>query len=342
MGIISDKDRILDTIITEEGRRQIASGKLQAKFYSFSDAGAIYAVTDQYDSGSISQNNTYRFSFQATNEQKDSITFESDDSGKLRTKEFLYVNSSSILVRNGYISTGSVTGNTRIVTGTSDDFAPLLEGLLSRSLNNFVDQQIISSPDLIDDRFNEFLLSTKKIEFVVTENAPIESQKNGGTQDANINNVESLFADKRLSHIPNYKYLPPINKPRLGASITLPLGMYPHYGQEPIFEFSDLKKELDPIEKSGYSTDIFFSETSKSNRTIGQIFEIGDGQITKLDVIDFGIFTMTNSELTNEDIQKAENEGRMLTTKHVWFVGKVMKDDNGSSTFVNMFTIVAE
>lgn len=341
-GIIDQKTRIFDTLVTEEGRRQISSGKLRAKFYSFSDIGAIYKVTDQYDSGSYSENNTFRFSLEATNESKDSITFESDDSGKLKVKEFFSVGSSSIKVSNGMIITGSNIGNTRIVTGTSEDFVPLLNGLLSKSIDNFTNQYIIGSPDLVDDRFDEFILSNQNVQFVVTEEAPIPSQRNNGTQDANVNNVESLFADKKLSHIPNFKYLPPVNKPRLGSAITLPLGIYPHFGQEPIFEFSDLMRELQPIIDAGYYTDIFFSETSRANRFISQIFEVSDGQIAKLDVIDFGIFSMTDSQLTQEDIEKAESESRTLTTKHVYFVGKMFTDDNGSDTFINLFTVVLE
>ena len=44
----------------------------------------------------------------------------------------------------------------------------------------------------------------------------------------------------------------------------------------------------------------------------------------KLDVIDFGLFP-------------GENE---KTTKHVFFAGKIFIDNNGSSTFVNMFTLI--
>ena len=341
-GILNSKERIFDTIVTEEGRRQIATGKLRASFYSFSDAGAVYKLTDQFDSGSVSENNTFRFSVEATNEQKDSITFETDDSGKLKVKEFLTVGSSSFRVSNGMLITGSLAANTRIVTGTSEDFYPLINGLLSRSIDNFQDQYIIASPDLIDDRFNEFLLSNTNIKFVVTEESPIPSQKNNGTQDASINNIESLFADKRMSHVPNYKYLPPVNKPRIGSSLTMPLGIYPHFGQQPIFEFNDLKKDLQKIEDTGYYSDVSFTETSRANRIVGQFFEIADGQVTKLDVIDFGIFTMTNDQLSQADILKAETEGRTISTRHVWFVGKLITDDNGSDTFVNMFTLISE
>lgn len=341
-GILDDKVRLLDSIVTEFGRSKIASGKLKASFYSFSDVGAIYKVTDKFDSGSVSQNSTYRFSLEATNQSNDFITFISDINGNLQTKEFISVGSSSIKIYNGMIITGSVIGNTKIVSNSSEDFIPLFNGLLSQSIVNFENQYIIGSPDLIDNRFNEFLLSNKEITFKVTEQKPIPSQKYSGTQDANINNVESLFVDRKLSHMPNFQYLAPVNKPRLGSAVSLPLGIYPHFGQEPIFSYNDLRRDLKNFEDNGYYQDIFFTETSVPNRIVSQIFEAADGVIRKLDVIDFGIFTMGNSEVTKNEIQKANDEGRTLTTKHVFFIGKVFTDDNGSDSFVRLFTIVLE
>lgn len=336
-GILDQKSRVLDSIITEEGRRQISQGQLKAVFYSFSDIGAFYKLTDQFDSGSINQNNSFRFSIESTNEPKDSITFESDDSGRLKVKEFISIGSSSVKIHNGMIISGSVAGNTRIISGTDDDFAPLITGILSKSIDNFKNQYIIGSPDLLDNRFNEFLISNKNIQFVVSEDAPILSQRNGGTQDANINNIESLFADKRLSHVPNYKYLPPVNKPRLGSAVTLPLGLYPHFGQEPITNYEDLKKEFKSIEDAGYCAEISFTETSKANRTVSQFFEISEGILSKLDCLDFGIFTVNNEQISENDLEQIENQ---QTTKHVYFVGKLFKDSNGSTTFVNIFSLV--
>jgi hypothetical protein len=37
---------------------------------------------------------------------------------------------------------------------------------------------------------------------------------------------------------------------------------------------------------------IKFAETTITNRIMGQMFEIGNGKVTKLDVVDFGIFTL--------------------------------------------------
>jgi hypothetical protein len=333
-GILCNKTRIFDTILTEEGRNQIASGKLKICFYSFSDASSVYNAQDQFNSGSEYIN----LSIEATNNGNDQITFESDDSGKLKVKEFFTINSSSVKIINGKF----ITNENEIIGNNNHKFDPFVNIFLSKSLENFKNQRIISSPDLFDDLHDEFLLSNNFINFKVTEEKPIPSQKNGGTQDANINNIESLFADKKLSHLPNFKYLPPVNKSRLGSNLTTPLGIYPYVNQEPVYDFKDLQKELEFYESNGYLSEINFIETSKANRIFGQFFEVSDGQLSKLDIIDFGIFTTTINDLTKQEREKAIQESREATIKHVYFAGKLFVDENGSHTFVNLFTIIFE
>lgn len=51
---------------------------------------------------------------------------------------------------------------------------------------------------------------------------------------------------------------------------------------------------------------------------------------------------MNNSQITQNEIKIAESLGRQISTKHVFFAGKLFRDDNGSDTFVNMFTIILE
>ena len=67
--------------------------------------------------------------------------------------------------------------------------------------------------------------------------------------------------------------------------------------------------------------------------------------MTKLDVIDFGLFTLTNNELkdiSEEDFRRAQDRGQSVATKHVFFVGKLYVDSQGSHTFINVFTLIFE
>ncbi len=49
-GILDSKQRVMDVIITSEGRRQIADGELRVEFASFTDCHTFYE-----DSGSMGQ-----------------------------------------------------------------------------------------------------------------------------------------------------------------------------------------------------------------------------------------------------------------------------------------------
>lgn len=78
-GILDKKSRVIDAIITQEGKRQIASGKLEAKWYSFSDANIDY---NNQTNGGVFDNSSLP-TFEATSLPQDTITLEADDSGRL-------------------------------------------------------------------------------------------------------------------------------------------------------------------------------------------------------------------------------------------------------------------
>ena len=69
---------------------------------------------------------------------------------------------------------------------------------------------------------------------------------------------------------------------------------------------------------------LFRSPTSLNNKLISQFFEIGDSDIKKLDIIEYGTYRYND------------------VTKHAFFVGKVFVDDNNTQTFVKLFTLVFE
>lgn len=312
-GILDPKTRIFDTLVTQEGRRQFAAGKMKAEFYSFTDATAIY-TTDTIVSGS-SLDETYRICFEATSLPQDQVTFEADDSGRLGA-----FRSSGVKIQAGQVFSGS---NNEQVTGAA--FASLAGNLLgSASIDAFSQLRVLSSPEFFDQNHNEFLIGNNDFTFTISDKLPISAS---ATQRGNIDQMETLFMDKRLSHIPNFKYLPPVNRARVGAT-TSSLGTFPSLGQAPIQTVQDLENELRWSKQTGFEETVTFYETSKQNNLVCQMFEVSGESITKLDVIDFGQFTVPND---------SEHP-----TRHVFFVGKVFIDSTGASTFVNMFTLVFE
>lgn len=328
-GILDQKSRIFDSLVTQEGRRQLAEGNFRAEFYSFGDSSAAYALSDTYVSGTgnRAEDIATAFTLEACNLPQDHVTFEADDSGRIFVRELRPVGNTTIRVVNGEFFSGSRTTSLEPVTRQSQ-FASLTDGLMSSSLDNFQKLSILGSPQVYrsTDQKN-FTLNTGFISFDVTDNAPVPSQRAGGMQTGNINHIESLFADKRLSHVPNFKYLPPINKVQTTQGITTPrtpIGNWEPVGQQPIQTFEELyRDEIEPAERLGFSQLIHFPQTSKENRLFAQFFEVAGNRLTKLDIIDFGSFAAADGK-----------------NKRVFFAGKVYTDDTGSDTFVSMFTLI--
>jgi hypothetical protein len=289
---------------------------MKIEYLSFSDAGAIYAL-DTLVSGGLDF--TSRIKFEAGNLPQDQIVYEVDDSGKLL---------------GNFISNGnfySVAAGQIIVTGSDGDYVPAsgsqfnsLAGLLtSASLNNFKNLSILASPDPIFNDFDEFKINPQKATFTITPTKPIPRTE---IQEINIDKVESLFYDKRLSHVPNFKFLPPVNKPLPGSTEKTPIGDYVNVNQAPILQYSDIEPELNKLTETGFKQDIQFLETSIENNLLCQFFEFYENQVSKLDVIDFGTFP-------------SDEQG---ITRHVFFVGKVFTDGYDATTFVNLFVLVFE
>lgn len=314
-GILNSKNRIFDTIITQEGRRQIAEGELKATYVSFTDSSAIYH-RDTIVSGGLDE--THRIILEAGNSLHDSITLEADDSGLLQA--FPISGSTAFPIRMGQVLSSSQNGTLAPVTGSQ--FNSLAGALLSSSIDNFKNLYLLQSPDPLTLKEKEFLIGPTSAKFTITGENPIPSDD---MQVANVDQLETLFYDKRLTHVPNFDFLPPVNKPKPGKTETTPLGNYVSLNQEPIESFQQVLDEINDYDNKGYGVTVNFTETSKENNVFGQFFEIArGGTMTKLDVVDFGEFE--------------SSEG----TKHVFYVGKVFLDSFGANTFINMFTLIFE
>jgi len=333
-GFLDNKSRVLDVVMTQEGRRQIAVGDLRVEYVSFTDAGTYYA--DDIHSGS--RDATRRLFLEQASLPQDQITFEADDSGMLQP----FKNEGGIQIKDGQLITYSfnaTTGST--IEGSSEsltflkgtEFASTATTLLDSMLGNFQKLQIISSRDPIfgDDGFGA---GPKDINFTIHDERPIPDK---GAWVGHVDHAESLFSDPRLNRVRNFYYLPPINKiedetiDKTDHRLTSDhhLGHYPPWGRSHIFALSydQIKYELDYYADLGYCKTINFDPTSRDNRLVLQMFEQGFNRLRKLDVIDYG--------------QHATGDP-MAPTAHVFFVGRILEDDNGTHTFIHLFTLVFE
>lgn len=310
-GILNNKERIIDTIITQEGLKQASSGKLKAEFVSFTDSQAIYNI-DTIVSGGLDA--THRFVLEATSFPQDLITLETDNAGLLHN--LLYSGSQSFAAVRGQIVSGST-----IISGSN--FLSLVPTVLSSSANNFKNLYILQSPDPIDIQEKTFLIGPNVIEFKITEDKPIHKN---GIQTATLENLESLFYDERLSHVPNFQFLPPVNKSFSASEPSTVIGEYINLQQKPIITYQQVLEEIQEFKTMGFVETIRFTETSNKSNLFAQFFEISNNStISKLKIIDFGEF-------------QVDDEG----FKHVFFVGKLFVDSNGLQTFINLFTLIFE
>ena len=80
-GILDSKTRFIDFVVTQEGRRQLASGKMRAEYASVTDINTFY---DKHEHDDVSN----RIFFQPMERHSNMIVLEKDDSGKLIDFDF--------------------------------------------------------------------------------------------------------------------------------------------------------------------------------------------------------------------------------------------------------------
>jgi len=325
-GFLDNKSRVMDTIITLEGRRQIAEGKLRIEYVSFTDNATFYDL--DLLSGSADPSN--RIYVEQTSLMQDRITFEADDSGKIKP----FKNASNI--------TGSLAGNIVYITQsisspkleflTGSSFASLAEKLLGSSIQNFQSLQVLGTKNYVFED-DDFQSSPEEIHFKISNDLPLASFK----QQRNINELPALFIDKSFSKSKNFKYLPPINKifdkflDKTDINIINQnrIGMYNDgkgrfEATKDEYSCDKLEEDLSLLKSYGFSKRINFDPTSLANNMFCQIFEMKDSELQKLDIVDYGSYVYNNIQ------------------KRAFFVGKVLIDDNGCQTFVKIFTLVFE
>jgi len=329
-GILDTKQRVMDTLVTSEGRRQIASGELQIKFVSFTDRHTFYQSTGSQDPD-VAEDASGRLFFEAHNRPQDQIIFETDNHGR-----FLPFKGGSIELfgdgRLRYGATGSIvdaSGN--VLTGsyllraTGSQVINLVSDLMVSSSNNFKEQNIIGTKEFFKENSNFTITPAsdpngEPFTFVINNTHPF---KEGDITIASVDNVESMWQDERLQHLPHYKYMPPTNKRGLGEQIGSSLGTYTRLNQHEMLTFEQLETRLSTLS----SIDIEFTDTSDANNRAGQLVEAKLDQVTKLAVIDYGEFPSSDP---------------FSPGKHVFFAGKIFMDKPGFLTFVNLFTLVFE
>lgn len=329
-GILDSKSRIMDVVVTQEGRRQIAAGKLVPMFASFTDRHTFYEK--DIVSGSADASN--RIYFEAGNRHQDQIVVESDDSGLL----IQYDGGTTKISSDGRIYSASYTAitssagsyNKVLYSPTPAPFGQIFENV-SNSIIESYKQQTMLKTTYPYEKYDNFNLSTESIAFKYNNIFPFKGQG----PETSVDSADPVFIDKRLSHLPNFKFLPPVYRDAAGQLNDL--GTYENLQVTDEYTYYDLMSELVGSNQNNPNKEkieVYFSETSLQSNVFMQMFEgknnTNDGfpTLRKLECIDFGEF-------------KDEND-KERPYKRVFFIGKVYLDAAQTPTYINLFTIVAE
>lgn len=311
MGLLDPKSRILDVVLTDQGRRALAKNKLKFSFYSLSDSTSFY----QGDLLSGSADATSRIYAEcATDLPQDIISLPANDARQITNIRSTVITGSTS-VYGGQLIKGVRTS--KILSGTN--FAVSANQVMSSSLENLKNNFLLGT---VDDFFqdDDFVVSPLNASFTIN-NSPGSSM----SQTVNVTALEGFFQDPLLSHIPNFMYLPPINKPSENLNAPVLLGEYSSLGGDVVFDFNDVKREMAESKKLGRVKTFSFDPAPRDNNIHLQIFEQTSSELGKLDVVDFGTY-----------------RGEAGNPVRVVFAGKVYLDDFGVETFVRLFTITLE
>lgn len=320
-GILDKKTRVMDFVLTDEGRRQIRGGGLNASYASFTDSGAFY----EEESDGVASNANSRIYFEAYSKYQDKIIVESQFGS---INDFSISSQSGSYDLKGYqvsFMTESLGAGVKVALSGSQTLE-FSDEILSGIFQNLSDNQIIGTEDIFSYS-RGFDVSLSRITFNANNSAPINTW-NYITQDdkfrlPTLASFDAAVFDRRFAHFPNYRFLPPINKVGIGSLSGAPMGDYARLNQPEIVSYERLKQEL----KGKQSYEIKLDPTSRDNNILIQPFEFGtgpDGLIRKLSIIDYGVFP--NDRGTSAGV-------------HVFFLGKLIKSNDGSIKYLNIFTL---
>lgn len=347
-GILDSKTRFIDLVVTQEGKRQIASGELRAAFASISDASIDY---DPSDPTSIKD----RLYFEVAESPANTIVIEKDDAGRLFDFNFSPTGS---IVGNDIFDKDATSNNAfklKPVTGSA--FASTSTSLMQTFLTHFKTHQIVGSKE---DGAAEFKLDKNTIRFSISNTVPFKNGPIGET--VNVDDAEPFFFDSKLTHLDNFKFLPPVNadgsdygthedfrslkretlddiKQHLGhfgfntdkdigkGNRNKPMGYRVDYDGD--FPVLNRRNKLTNVSEIRQHHNVNFEKTSNRNNLIMQVFEDGpNSKLIKLDIVDAGSFYDKDDEKNPE--------------KRVFYAGKVFFDRFNTPTFINIFTIIFE
>lgn len=343
-GILNSKERVMDFIITQEGKRQAGIGDLRVKFASFTDYHTFYEKSGSLSLPDLADDTSDRIFFEAYSRYQDVIVPELEAGTSLRPFRTADFQIAGKVIASGTFQVGFVD---RLNVLTGSDLPDAMPYLLDGIGKNFADQKIIGSVDEynLDSDFQVVKLSSANgnlnTDFTIDNFTDYlrTDESNNNQAIAKIEDLPSIFNDGRFSRFPNFTFLPPQNLPDPGFSTGSQMGNYPMLDENFVditFEekgtIASLKK-LKSYLKDKQKTELTFNPTSRTNNFVCQFFEAASLGVDKLSIVEFGQFS---------DENPSSPESLQSPGQRVFFVGKMRRDSTGAETFVCLFTVIID
>ena len=256
-GVLDNKKRVLDVILTELGRDQMNRGEFEVSFVTFSDKGSQY-IDDGTGVASSILDNMY---FETYSSPSDEIIPEIDNEGDfILTKKI----SPTLTVNNGILYELSETGYQPV-----DAF-----------------KNIKSFTDITTGRWSG-------LQILRTESslADFDTDRNGFTLEipnkrspSNVDNLKPILVDPRFAGNVNTMYLPPVSETN---GILGPMRAYNRFGPENTVD-NILEKDIKAKSWARNRIQLGTNDTFDSYNIVAQTYMKRDQSIRKYLVVDGG------------------------------------------------------
>ena len=220
-GILDNKQRVMDTLVLLPGRFQAADGHMQFRYVTFTDRHAFYEGAMAPTASNVAEDAADRIYFEASQRFQDLICPETALNGLINfqyaPKPELPANEFS--VHPGLFSKFSYSGSfpsgtivNALVGGLPQDF---VEGMTG----SYEQQHFLATKNPYA-RNQKFILNTGSLEFDFNDMVPPLPEYGGVIPRAiNVKDLKPVWNDERFMHLPNYMYLPPVNRLPPGAKM---------------------------------------------------------------------------------------------------------------------------
>lgn len=303
-GILNPKERVLDFVLTEEGKKQLPFGKLEFEYATYTDLHTFYEGTD-----GIANEASGRVMLAAYSRQQDRITPTTFEDGRLQpfgVGDLSFISDGPFTI----ITSGSITS---VGTSTAASDPVYFDALVQGSIDNFADNRVLGESDEFSTN-ESFETVPSDVGFRVAR--PFSKSR----FSADITAYEAFFTDRRFSDKLNYQYLAPrAADGRNAFNFTLP-DPRTTAGEDP--SKVDREGPIESLTRSPQAREVSINGPTLGPDMIAQVFEKADnGAIAKLSTVSIGRTTNGAGE-----------------TVELFQAGKVIVDEVGLDRFVAIFT----